>query len=332
MTWEEVARKLPRALAKTLFPFQRAGVTFCVERGGRALLGDEMGLGKTVQALAVAAYYSNEWPLLIVCPSSLRLNWKNELLKWLRPSVLTSEHEVNVVFSGKDELFPRSLEEHETQTRVLIITYDLMTKHSEALLASQRVGVVICDESHSIKTPQAQRTLALVPLLKSARRVLLLSGTPALSRPIELFTQVSSLRPDLFPSYEAFGYKYCNAKEGRWGMEYKGGHKLVQLHALLTRYIMIRRHKQQALPNLLPKERTAVCFDLTEKGVMRLCESLKDLRKVCARALASSAQGAAAAADAAAKREQEGSSSEEEEGKEERGEHAAPLAERAPAV
>lgn len=43
-----------------------------MSRGGRVLIADDMGLGKTIQALAIADYYRNEWPLLIVCPSSMR--------------------------------------------------------------------------------------------------------------------------------------------------------------------------------------------------------------------------------------------------------------------
>lgn len=42
---------------------------------GRLLLADDMGLGKTVQAICIAAYYRNEWPLLVVAPSSVRFTW-----------------------------------------------------------------------------------------------------------------------------------------------------------------------------------------------------------------------------------------------------------------
>ena len=48
---------------------------FAIQRNGRAMLADDMGLGKTVQAIAIATYYCKEWPLLIVCPSSVRLVW-----------------------------------------------------------------------------------------------------------------------------------------------------------------------------------------------------------------------------------------------------------------
>lgn len=46
-----------------------------MSKQGRLLLADDMGLGKTVQAICIAAYYRNEWPLLVVAPSSVRFTW-----------------------------------------------------------------------------------------------------------------------------------------------------------------------------------------------------------------------------------------------------------------
>jgi SNF2 family DNA or RNA helicase len=67
------------SLADRLRPFQREGVKFGLRAGGRLLIGDEMGLGKTVQACALAKCYQQEWPVLVVAPSSLRWGWQPEL-------------------------------------------------------------------------------------------------------------------------------------------------------------------------------------------------------------------------------------------------------------
>ena len=48
---------------------------FSIRRSGRVLIADDMGLGKTLQAIAVMCYYRSEWPLLIICPSSVRFTW-----------------------------------------------------------------------------------------------------------------------------------------------------------------------------------------------------------------------------------------------------------------
>ena len=53
---------------------------FSVVRDGRVLIADDMGLGKTLQAIAVMSHYRSDWPLLVVCPSSVRLTWAEVLL------------------------------------------------------------------------------------------------------------------------------------------------------------------------------------------------------------------------------------------------------------
>ena len=81
--------------------FFRDGVVYALQRRGRILLADDMGLGKTIQALAVASAYQKDWPLLIVCPSSVRFSWRSAIFRWL-PSV--PEEDVIVITSGKIQL------------------------------------------------------------------------------------------------------------------------------------------------------------------------------------------------------------------------------------
>ncbi len=80
--------KLPAALASIMYEFQKRGVEYVVDHGGRAQIADDMGLGKTIQAIAVSYVYRGDWPILVICPSSVRLNWKAEFLKWLPRDVL----------------------------------------------------------------------------------------------------------------------------------------------------------------------------------------------------------------------------------------------------
>eukprot|EP00051_Salpingoeca_urceolata_P006973 m.92192 g.92192 ORF g.92192 m.92192 type:complete len:208 (+) comp15062_c1_seq3:336-959(+) len=80
---EATGGRLQRQFLEKLLPYQRAGVVCGIQRGGKVLLGDEMGLGKTLQALGIALYYQSEWPLLVICPSSLRFTWAAEVQRWL---------------------------------------------------------------------------------------------------------------------------------------------------------------------------------------------------------------------------------------------------------
>ena len=88
-------------------------------------IADDMGLGKTIQALATAAAFRQEWPLLVVCPSSMRFAWKDAALKWI--SGLEPE-DITVITSGKDYL---------CNGRMLVISYDLLSKKEADLLKKE---------------------------------------------------------------------------------------------------------------------------------------------------------------------------------------------------
>ncbi|XP_077604724.1 SWI/SNF-related matrix-associated actin-dependent regulator of chromatin subfamily A-like protein 1 isoform X4 [Crocuta crocuta] len=185
-------------LVSSLLPFQRAGVNFAIAKRGRLLLADDMGLGKTIQAICIAAFYQKEWPLLVVVPSSVRFTWEQAFLRWL-PSL--SSDCINVVATGKDRL---------TAGLVNIVSFDLLSKLEKQLKTPFKV--VIIDESHFLKNLKTARCRAAMPILKVAKRVILLSGTPAMSRPAELYTQIIGVRPTFFPQFHAFGLRYCDAK------------------------------------------------------------------------------------------------------------------------
>ncbi|XP_078117857.1 SWI/SNF-related matrix-associated actin-dependent regulator of chromatin subfamily A-like protein 1 isoform X2 [Sander vitreus] len=190
------------SLTCSLMPFQREGVNFAVSKQGRVLLADDMGLGKTVQAICIAAYYRSEWPLLVVAPSSVRFTWAEAFRRWL-PSL--SPDRINVVVKAKDNL---------RSGLVNIISYDLLSRMDKQQPGNP-FNVLIMDESHFLKNMKTARCKAALPLLKAAKRVILLSGTPAMSRPSELYTQILAVRPTLFPRFHEFGMRYCGATQKR---------------------------------------------------------------------------------------------------------------------
>ena len=122
---------------------------------------------------------------------------------------------------------------------------------------------MVVDESHYLKSADSKRTKALMPLIKDASRVLLLSGTPALSRPIELFTQLHSMLPDTFRTATAFGKRYCNGFQGAYGWDFTGSSNLEELHWLMAETVMIRRLKKDVLKELPPKLRQQIFLEPT---------------------------------------------------------------------
>ncbi|KAM4025004.1 SWI/SNF-related matrix-associated actin-dependent regulator of chromatin subfamily A-like protein 1 [Anomaloglossus baeobatrachus] len=231
-------------LESSLMPFQREGVSFAISREGRLLLADDMGLGKTIQAICIAAYYRKEWPLLVVAPSSVRFTWAEAFHRWL-PSVRSDS--INVIVTGRDS---------QSASLVNIVSFDLLGKMDRTITSNFRV--IIIDESHFLKNVKTARCKSAMPLLKSARRVILLSGTPAMSRPAELYTQIAAVRPSFFPRFHDFGVRYCDAKQMPWGWDYSGSSNMIELKLLLEESIMIRRLKCDVLSQLPAKQRKMV--------------------------------------------------------------------------
>ncbi|KAI9203511.1 P-loop containing nucleoside triphosphate hydrolase protein [Polychytrium aggregatum] len=251
---------LPASLWQRLMPFQRQGVIKAVSKGGRILLGDEMGLGKTIQAISICSYYRSEWPVLIICPSSLRHTWSAEITKWLS----VPHDDIQVVLGSKAGI--------QDDAKFVVISYDLVPKHGAAL-RDKRFQVVVADESHYLKSREAQRTKAILPLIKQAKRGILLSGTPALSRPIELYTQLSALIKESLGSYIQFGNRYCNGKQNRFGWDFSGSSNLNELNLLLERTVLIRRLKNDVMKELPTKTRQCILVDVNQ-------QSKKTLRKL----------------------------------------------------
>ena len=248
-----------------LLPFQREGVAAGVALGGRILIGDEMGLGKTVQAIALAARYRAEWPLLVLCPTSMCLPWCEELERWC-PFLCPGD--INLVRSHHNGALKAA--------PVTVLSYGLVTNGKEKERLMQTVmsagfGVAIADEAHFLKNKEAQRTQLVLPALAQARRCILLTGTPALSRPVELFTLISTLRPDVpsWRTYSKFVDRYCDAKRrwvgagGRVTLDVSGCSNAEELHILLTQHVMIRRLKSEVLKQLPAKRRQRVLINLS---------------------------------------------------------------------
>ncbi|XP_061861169.1 DNA annealing helicase and endonuclease ZRANB3 isoform X7 [Colius striatus] len=257
---------LPERLRKKLLPFQEKGIIFALQRSGRCMIADEMGLGKTIQAIAVSYYYKHEWPLLIVVPSSLRYPWVDEMEKWI-PEL--SPDDISIIQNKTDT-------GRISSSKVTILGYGLLTSDAQTLvdtLYRQNFKVVVIDESHYMKSRNATRSKILLPIVQKAHRAILLTGTPALGRPEELFMQIEALFPGRFGTWSEYAKKYCNARVRFFGRrtmwDCRGASNLEELHQLLSE-IMIRRLKNDVLTQLPPKVRQRIPFDLPQAAAKGL--------------------------------------------------------------
>ncbi|XP_076159650.1 DNA annealing helicase and endonuclease ZRANB3 [Alosa pseudoharengus] len=267
---------LPEKLQKKLMPFQREGIKFALSRKGRCMIADEMGLGKTIQAISVAYIYRQQWPLLVVVPSSLRYPWIEELERWV-PELLPGD--INLVESKSDTT-------GIGRSKVTVLGYGLLTtdaRHLVEALTKQKFQVVVVDESHYLKSRNAARSKLLVPIIQSASRAILLTGTPALGRPEELFMQIDALYPRRFGTWSDYAKQYCNAHYRYFGArrqwDCRGASHLDELHRRLGE-VMIRRQKAQVLTQLPPKIRQRIPFDLPKDAAKEASTGLEEWERL----------------------------------------------------
>lgn len=289
---------VPPSLAYSLAPYQRGGVDFVLQRGGKALIADEMGLGKTVQSISAMACYESEWPLLVLSPSTARYHWEAEFLNWLggnqyKKGPVNSTNDAELHVGSPDNIAPdmshngkrkqhnneemnsvkrkrnptmRLLDPCEINvvsssndcilkpyTRVVILSYGLVTNLiKKNLLAPGLFKCIIVDESHMLKNKKSKRTMNVMPILKCANRIVMLSGTPALSKPKELFPQLNALGEvnGWWDDEDDFNAKYANDRYS--------DPSFAELHTLLTSTVMIRRLKKDILRDMPHKIRENV--------------------------------------------------------------------------
>ncbi|XP_043360972.1 DNA annealing helicase and endonuclease ZRANB3 isoform X1 [Dermochelys coriacea] len=267
---------LPEKLRERLLPFQKKGILFALQRSGRCMIADEMGLGKTIQAIAISYYYKKEWPLLIVVPSSLKYPWIDEMEKWI-PELCPDD--ISII-QNKTDIGRIST------SKVTVLGYGLLATDAQTLvdtLYKQNFKIVLVDESHYMKSRNATRSKILLPIVQNAARAILLTGTPALGRPEELFMQIEALFPRRFGTWNEYAKKYCNAHVRFFGKrtlwDCRGASNLDELHQLLSN-IMIRRLKNEVLTQLPPKIRQRIPFDLPKAAAKELNTSFEEWEKL----------------------------------------------------
>lgn len=235
------------------------------------LLADEMGLGKSLQALTVAAVdFERGWAerVLIVVPASLVGNWAEE--------IEANTHFTYDLLVGTPAKRRKLLDKWRDggAADVLIASYEGVKTH---LIDLNRLDfdIVILDEAHYIKTHNSARTKAILQL--AARRYFLLTGSPLLNEPTDLWPMLHLINPDAYPKYWSFVHRYCVFGEVVVGQEVLGDgtvqprkrKKIVgakneqELRSKLSA-VMVRREKKDCL-DLPDKQIIPVWVDLTRE-------------------------------------------------------------------
>lgn len=234
--------------SKKVFPFQREGVRF-LRSQKNCILGDEMGTGKTVQALC--SLDKND-AVLVVCPAALKYNWSDEIKKWQPDFVIT-------ILNGRGNF------RYPTNGEIVIVNYDILPKD----ITNPTVPfTMICDEVHLCKNYKTKRSKAVQQLSKVSNKNIGLTGTPLTNRPFDLYGVLSTLGL----SYKVFGsfpnfLKLFNAYENKWGgYEFGTPNQIVPE---LLRRVMLRRRREEVLPELPKKSITNITVAIESKQLRK---------------------------------------------------------------
>lgn len=248
-----------------LFHYQKVGANFMVVND-KCMNNDDMGLGKTIQTIAVIDYLKLT-NVLIVCPNNVRHQWKHQLKDWINKESIIVQKEIyedGIHIINYEKLIScasfEEIEETDSKGKV-------KKKKTKLKLITDyfdHFQLVVFDESHYIKEGKTQRTKLALEICKLVTRVILLTGTPMLSKPRELIPQIKALdKMVIFGSDWNFLNKYCDPKNNGFGMDYNGSSNLDDLQNKLELF-SIRRLKRDVLRDLPDKMVNNVYWELID--------------------------------------------------------------------
>lgn len=192
--------RVPRNINAELRDYQKEGYVWMSRLaywGAGALLADDMGLGKTLQTITVLLSRAKEGAALVVVPTSLILNWRDELGRFapgLNVKIL------NQAGDGRSGMVKEA-----TAFDVVITTYGLLINEEESL-CGREWNTIVLDEAHTIKNRDTKMSKAAMKLKGTFR--ILLTGTPVQNNLSEIWNLMQFANPNLLGSFQQFSDRF----------------------------------------------------------------------------------------------------------------------------
>lgn len=250
-----------------MFLYQKQGVAYNLLHK-RTIIGDVPGLGKTVQSIATilgAEIKGDEpFPCLVVCPSTLKINWQREWMKWSGERAVILNDELKnrwpvMVNTGRARVF---IVNYESLKKYFVesINRDVDKVTMRQIKFNNNINFfnsIIIDESHRTKNSGSLQSKFVKGLSENKKYILALTGTPVVNTPADLIPQLSILgRLNEFGGYKVFKSKYVD----------NGSKELLQeLSDKLKATCFYRREKHEVLKELPSKQRSMILCDITTR-------------------------------------------------------------------
>lgn len=240
------------------YPYQLEGIRFGLEKQ-RLFIGDEPGLGKTLQSIGIVDT-ANAYPCLVICPSSLKINWQREFEKFTDKKALVLDNNTRTTwpYHLQMRMYHAAIVNYESLRKFFVwdIKGGKPFRLKDVVFCPQikMFRSVIIDESHRVKDPSAQQTIFTKGIATGKQWCILLSGTPVVNRPEDLVSQLS-----IMGRLNEFGGK------GAFLADYGEGENLTDLSRRLYSSCMIRREKAKVLTELPEKTRCDLYVDISNR-------------------------------------------------------------------
>lgn len=239
--------KLSENINATLRDYQKEGynwINFLQKYNFSGILADDMGLGKTLQTLAILQKEydkkSLKTPSLIVCPTSLVLNWIDEIKKF------TPKLKAEYISNSKDWFKNISKD-----TQVIVVSYGIIANMVWEDWLDKIFYYLVLDEAQNIKNPSASRSKSIKKINSKYR--LALSGTPIENNLIELWSAFDFLMPGFLSNLNNFKEKYISNIED------------LEILSRKVRPFILRRTKEEVLKDLPPKVEEIIHLEMWDR-------------------------------------------------------------------
>lgn len=222
----------------------------------RFILADDMGLGKTTSAI-IATLETDAKKILIVCPASVKINWKKEIKNYTdRPVLIVEGRKWGSTYD------------------FYIINYDILKNYHTTdkkdenddlkLILKENFDIAIVDEAHYISNTTANRTKLMNDILTKIPKVWLLTGTPMTNRPINYYNLLKIINSPVAMNWQHYVKRYCKGFRFKVNGRYiwnTGGHSNLDELRERTKHVVLRRLKTD-IPGLPEKTISPIFLEL----------------------------------------------------------------------
>lgn len=263
--WAELKESTPPPyINKELREYQRKDANFLLHRDTAANFS-EMRTGKTPIMCEVVKQMDVK--TIIVCPSSLVLNWTDELKKWADIEA--------IVIKGTPKKREKLYKQYKEQGNVLVISKDTL-KRDISIIKKLAYQMVIVDEAHFLRKYQTQQSQAVYAVSKECNYRYAITGTPATSAPDDIFGILKFLQPSKYLSYWQFVERYFTIKEGMFGKQvgsFLNDARKREYHEIIQD-ISVQRKRKDVMKWLPPKQKQKIRLDMEPKQAKAYKEML----------------------------------------------------------